>query len=154
MAATRALLVSFMAFPRLARRLIVGSVVLGALLVLRKPASETQVSSGREMEAEARYIDVAGTRVRVLEVTGRSDASGERAPPLPLAPLWRPAAPTGRILSSKPSPLAHPPAATVVLLHGQSFQASTWQECGTLQALTKHGVRAVAVDLPGAPADA
>lgn len=41
-------------------------------------------------------------------------------------------------------------AATVVLLHGQSFEASTWQKVGTLEALLRHGARAVAVDLPGA----
>lgn len=53
-----------------------------------------------------------------------------------------------RFLTKYPHSLG---AATVVLLHGQSFQASTWQECGTLQALAKHGVCALAVDLPGAP---
>ncbi|EFN55558.1 hypothetical protein CHLNCDRAFT_134030 [Chlorella variabilis] len=31
----------------------------------------------------------------------------------------------------------------------QAFQASTWQETGTLEALGGHGVRAIAVDLPG-----
>lgn len=36
-----------------------------------------------------------------------------------------------------------------MLLHGQAFQASTWQETGTLEALGGHGVRAIAVDLPG-----
>lgn len=39
---------------------------------------------------------------------------------------------------------------TVVLLHGQSFQANTWKLIGTLQALGRQNVCAVAVDLPGA----
>jgi abhydrolase domain-containing protein 14 len=37
----------------------------------------------------------------------------------------------------------------VVLLHGASFQAQTWQELGTLRLCAERGLRAVAVDLPG-----
>jgi abhydrolase domain-containing protein 14 len=37
----------------------------------------------------------------------------------------------------------------VVLLHGQAFDAATWQRVGTLAALGERGIRAIAVDLPG-----
>jgi pimeloyl-ACP methyl ester carboxylesterase len=37
----------------------------------------------------------------------------------------------------------------VLLLHGQSFRATTWRDVGTLAALAAAGRRAVALDLPG-----
>lgn len=37
----------------------------------------------------------------------------------------------------------------VLLLHGASFQASTWEELGTLDTISREGYRATALDLPG-----
>lgn len=37
----------------------------------------------------------------------------------------------------------------VLLLHGASFQASTWDEIGTLDTISRQGYRVTALDLPG-----
>jgi len=42
-----------------------------------------------------------------------------------------------------------PAGREVVLLHGLKFQASTWQQTGTLATLAEAGCRAVALDMPG-----
>lgn len=42
-----------------------------------------------------------------------------------------------------------PEKTAVVLLHGMKFQASTWQELGTLQRIADAGYQALALDMPG-----
>ena len=37
----------------------------------------------------------------------------------------------------------------VVLLHGASFNARTWEETNTIQSIAKAGFRSISVDLPG-----
>lgn len=37
----------------------------------------------------------------------------------------------------------------VLLLHGASFHSGTWDELGSLRVLAEHGLRVVALDLPG-----
>jgi abhydrolase domain-containing protein 14 len=39
--------------------------------------------------------------------------------------------------------------ASALLLHGAAFSAETWKGLGTLEWLSEHGVRSLAVDLPG-----
>jgi abhydrolase domain-containing protein 14 len=37
----------------------------------------------------------------------------------------------------------------ILLLHGKSFQAKTWQELGTLETISREGLFVVAIDFPG-----
>lgn len=40
-------------------------------------------------------------------------------------------------------------SASVILLHGMKFQATTWQELGTLEIIAEAGFQAIALDMPG-----
>ena len=42
-----------------------------------------------------------------------------------------------------------PATTSLVFLHGKAFQAATWQELGTLDAVSTAGIPFVALDLPG-----
>lgn len=43
----------------------------------------------------------------------------------------------------------NPGRQSIMLLHGMKFQASTWNELGTLKKLAENDYHAVAIDLPG-----
>jgi abhydrolase domain-containing protein 14 len=57
------------------------------------------------------------------------------------------ALPSGRLHYLEATPAA--PTGAVLLLHGASFRAQTWQDLGTLERLALAGFRAIALDLPG-----
>jgi len=52
----------------------------------------------------------------------------------------------GRLKSLRAGPAG---GTTVLLLHGGRFTSETWRDLGTLEALARAGLRAVALDLPG-----
>lgn len=51
-----------------------------------------------------------------------------------------------RVDGPEPGPSTSP---VVLLLHGARFTSKTWEQTGTLQALSESGATAVAIDLPG-----
>lgn len=53
------------------------------------------------------------------------------------------------LTATEQSPNPSVPLPVVLLLHGASFRARTWQELGSLQLLAAKGYHAIAVDLPG-----
>lgn len=125
----------------------IAAVLLLCLWLWVARRSKTVPEAPSEMAAgiEDISVDVGGTRVHCLAclpspTRGAAAAASRPLPPPPQCP--------SAIPSSTRCPCAAPPAATVVLLHGQAFQASTWRDTGTLEALGAAGVRAVAVDLP------
>lgn len=116
---------------------------LGVLFLVLPQRAPPHMASSLGLE-----VQVPGFSGRVHCLTANNDGAPHKGGSS-AATCAGAAAATCRPTASCPPPPLRSATATVVLLHGQAFQASTWQQTGTLQALGAHGVRAIAVDLPG-----
>ncbi|KAM9326973.1 protein ABHD14A [Gastrophryne carolinensis] len=109
-------------------------VSASVLLYLLLPSSSSARPDPDEPKAEAHQSDPQDTMnisVRMATVSGDWPT------------FYREARPRSSVEGGPPERF------TVLLLHGQSFTSKTWEDLGTLQILSEHGYRVLAIDLPG-----